>query len=84
MKKMFLLLATMLLGTTLSGQDSSDKLYLIFELMHVDNEQEAAYAETENFWEKIHEQRVQRGDIVGWDLWSLLPGGKIRITSTLR
>jgi hypothetical protein len=73
---MFLLLATMLLGGTLFGQDSSDKLYVIMEMMHVDNEQETAYAETENFWEKIHQQRVQSGEIIGWDLWSLLPGGE--------
>ncbi len=55
---------------------AQDDLYLIFELMKVDNEQENAYAETENFWEKIHQQRVQSGDIIGWDLWSLQPSGE--------
>jgi len=55
---------------------AQDKLYLVFEFMKVDNEQEAAYAETEAFWEKIHAQRVRSGDIIGWDLWFLGPGGE--------
>jgi hypothetical protein len=55
---------------------SQEKLYLIFEFMKVDNEQEAAYADTEEFWAKIHEQRVKNGDIIGWDLWRLQPGGE--------
>jgi hypothetical protein len=55
---------------------AQDKLYLVFELMKVDNEQETAYMETENFWEKIHQERVQSGEIIGWDLWQLLPGGE--------
>ncbi len=55
---------------------AQDKLYLVFEFMAVDNEQEADYAETEAFWEKIHEQRAKNGDIIGWDLWSLQPGGE--------
>lgn len=68
-----MLITIMLLGNTVIGQD---KLYLIFEFMRVDNEQEAAYMETESFWEKIHEQRTKNGDILGWDLWSLQPGGE--------
>ncbi len=55
---------------------AQDKLYLVFEFMKVDNEQVAVYMETESFWEKIHEQRVKNGDIIGWDLWSLKPGGE--------
>lgn len=35
---------------------AQDKLYLVFEFMQVDNEQEASYAETEEFWQKIHGQ----------------------------
>ena len=73
MKKLLMLIAILLLGNTVIAQD---KLYLIFEFMKVDNEQEAAYMETESFWEKIHEQRVKNGDILGWDLWSLQPGGE--------
>ncbi len=73
MKKLLLVLAIVLLGNTTIAQE---KTYLLFEFMKVDNEQESAYAETEDFWEKIHAQRVKNGDIVGWDLWSLQPGGE--------
>lgn len=73
MKKVLILFALVFLC---SNSYAQDKLYLIFELMKVDNEQEQAYSETENFWEKIHEQRAQSGEIIGWDLWSLLPGGE--------
>ncbi|MBZ9728650.1 hypothetical protein LB467_03040 [Salegentibacter sp. JZCK2] len=73
MKSLLILIAIMLVGNTGIAQD---KLYLIFEFMKVDNEQEQAYMETEVFWEKIHEERVKNGDILGWDLWSLQPGGE--------
>jgi hypothetical protein len=73
MKNLLILIAIMLVGNTAIAQD---KLYLIFEFMKVDNEQEQAYMETEEFWEKIQEQRVKNGDILGWDLWSLQPGGE--------
>lgn len=73
MKNLIILIAIMLVGNNGFAQD---KLYLIFEFMKVDNEQEQSYWETEEFWEKIHEQRVENGDILGWDLWSLQPGGE--------
>ncbi len=73
MKKLLMLIAIILLGNTVVAQN---KLYLLFEFMKVDNEQETAYMETETFWEKIHEQRTKNGDIIGWDLWSLQPGGE--------
>ncbi len=73
MKKLLILIAILLFSNNAFTQD---KLYLIFEFMEVDNEQEAAYMETEAFWEKIQEQRVKNGDILGWDLWSLQPGGE--------
>lgn len=73
MKKFLMLIAIILLGNNIFAQE---KLYLIFEFMKVDNEQEQAYMETESFWEKIHEQRTKNGDILGWDLWSLQPGGE--------
>jgi len=73
MKKVLFLLATVMLCNLAIAQD---KLFLIVELMKVDNAQEASYAETEAFWEKIHQQRVNNGDILGWDLWSLRPGGE--------
>jgi len=73
MKKLLMLLILVVLSTNAIAQD---KLYLIFEFMEVDNEQEAAYMETEEFWQKIHQQRVKNGDIIGWDLWRLQPGGE--------
>jgi len=75
MKKLMIITALMVFGFTANAQE---KLYLVFEFMKVDNEQEAAYSETESFWEKIQEQRVKAGDIIGWDLWSLQPGGEMQ------
>ncbi|GAA4324910.1 hypothetical protein GCM10023115_41310 [Pontixanthobacter gangjinensis] len=66
----------LILMSLLCSVGFSQETYLIFEFMKVDNSQEAFYTETEDFWEKIHEQRVASGDIVGWDLWQLLPGGE--------
>lgn len=54
---------------------SQDPLYLTFELMKVEEGMGSDYWETESFWEKIHEQRIKNGDIIGWDLWSLSPSG---------
>ncbi|MFX0555538.1 hypothetical protein ACOCEA_02000 [Maribacter sp. CXY002] len=75
MKKVVLIAALMLLGVMASAQE---KLYLVFEFMKVDNEQDSAYTETEEFWEKIQQQRVKAGDIIGWDLWALSPGGEMQ------
>lgn len=75
MKNSIVVMALMLFGNMSMAQE---KLYLIFEFMKVDNEQEAAYSEAEAFWEKIQEQRVKAGDIIGWDLWSLKPGGEMQ------
>ena len=73
MKKLLLLLAIIFISINTFSQD---KLYLVFEFMKVDNEQEGDYMETESFWQKIHEERVKNGDIIGWDLWALQPGGE--------
>jgi len=75
MKKVILIAVLMLFGVMANAQE---KLYLVFEFMKVDNEQESAYAETEEFWQKIQEQRVKAGDIIGWDLWALSPGGEMQ------
>ena len=58
------------------AQEEDRTLYLVFEFMNVDNEQETAYQVTESFWKKIHQARVDNGEILGWDLWSLQPGGE--------
>lgn len=73
MKRALCLILIVLLG---SASYAQDEIYLTFEFMKVDNDQETFYFETEDFWEKIHEQRAASGDIIGWDLWQLLPGGE--------
>lgn len=73
MKRIIFIFVALLFSTLTFGQD---QLYAIVELMEVDNEQETAYAQTEEFWQKIHQQRVNSGEIIGWDLWQLLPGGE--------
>lgn len=73
MRKLFMFIAVILFSGNMIAQD---KIYLLFEFMKVNNDQEMAYGETENFWQKIHDQRVKNGDIIGWDLWSLQPGGE--------
>ena len=74
MKKRFAIILLTMFVVQLSA--AQEKLYLEFDFMKVDNEQDAGYAETEAFWEKIHEQRLKNGDIIGWDLWALQPGGE--------
>ena len=73
MKKVLFLFVALLMATITTAQD---KLFLVFEMMEVDNSQESAYQDTEDFWEKIHQQRVNNDEIIGWDLWQLLPGGE--------
>ncbi len=73
MKKLLMFIAIVLFS---SGAIAQDPLYLSFEFMHVDEGQNSAYMETEEFWEKVHEQRVKNGDCIGWDLWRLQPAGQ--------
>jgi len=73
MKRLLMVIVAVLFVFNVSAQE---KLYLLFEFMEVDGEQEAAYMETEEFWENIHRERVKNGDIIGWDLWKLQPGGE--------
>jgi len=54
----------------------SSKLYLQFDFMKVKAENSQDYMEVEEFWSAIHEQRAKRGDILGWDLWAITPGGQ--------
>ncbi len=73
MKKVLILGVALMMSLTAMAQE---KLFLTFEFMKVDNEQEEAYMETESLWQKLHEARVINGDIIGWDLWVLSPGGE--------
>lgn len=73
MKKVLIFGVAIMMGITAMAQE---KLYLTFEFMKVDNEQENAYMETETLWQSLHEARVKNGDVIGWDLWALSPGGE--------
>jgi len=75
MKKLIMIMVMTLITTMAIGQDEKP-LYLLFEFMHVDEGMGAAYAETEEFWERVHVQRVKNGDCIGWDLWRLEPSGQ--------
>ena len=57
------------------AQDAPEDLYLIFEFMRVPDEQGSNYREVEEFWSKLHKERIAAGKIIGWDLWSLTPSG---------
>ncbi|WP_228853434.1 hypothetical protein [Aegicerativicinus sediminis] len=77
MRRLFILTFVLTFVMPLRAQNQlPEKFFLIMELMKVDNEQEDSYWETEEFWQKIHEKRVEAGEIIGWDLWQLLPGGE--------
>jgi len=73
MKNLLILFALLMVSNLTIAQE---KLYLVFEFMKVDNEQEMEYNATEEFWEKIQVQRIKAGDIMGWDLWALSPEGE--------
>lgn len=75
MKKILIFIALLLVGNMAIAQEN---LHLVFEFMKVDNEQETDYGATEEFWQKIQEQRVKSGDILGWDLWTIKPGGEMQ------
>lgn len=75
MRKLVTIVVLAFFTTIVFGQDEKP-LYLLFEFMHVDEGQGSNYAATEEFWEKVHVQRVKNGDCIGWDLWRLEPSGQ--------
>lgn len=68
MKRIILFVAFILFGNNAISQTQT---YLLFEFMKVAPEQESAYLETENFWEKVHDQRIKSGEIMSWELWRM-------------
>ena len=72
MKKLFL---TFICALFTLGIMAQEPLYLTIELMKVEEGMGEDYWETESFWEKLHQERVKKGDIIGWDLWALSPSG---------
>lgn len=72
MRKILLLVTLALLCNFSMAQQER---FLVFDFMKVADDMENDYWETETFFEKIHEERLKSGEILGWDLWSLKPGG---------
>ena len=75
MKKLITLLLVVFITTRVEAQENPKQLYLLFEFMQVNDEQESDYWEVEEFWSGIHKQRVADKTILSWDMWSLTPGG---------
>nr|WP_321356830.1 hypothetical protein [uncultured Draconibacterium sp.] len=76
MKRSVLLAAFLLLSTaTLLAQQENDRLYILMEFMSVSDEMDGDYQQVEEFWTKIHQQRIADNNIVGWDLWAMMPNG---------
>lgn len=50
------------------------KRYLVFEFIRVDKGKTLDYLEYKDFLSKVYSQAVEKGDIIGWDLWSLKSG----------
>ncbi len=75
MKKLLFLTLIAFATTCIVAQEKSDQLYLLFEFMHVNDEDDSDYWEIEQFWSEIHKQRVADKNIIGWDLWALTPSG---------
>lgn len=75
MKKLLALALVVLMASGIKAQESSSKLYLLFEFMQVNDEHGSDYLSVEQFWSGIHKQRVADKSILGWDLWSLSPSG---------
>ena len=77
MKKTIFFLFTLFLSITViaQGELANNDLYLTFEWMEVNDKYRGDYLDVEEFWEGIHQQRANAGEILGWDLWTVLPGG---------
>ena len=52
-----------------------EPLYMLQEFMYVEEENRNDYWEIEEFWSKIHKQRIAEGNIRAWIMWELTPSG---------
>ena len=75
MKTLYTLVLVALICVGAKAQEKAPSLYLLFEFMHVDSHNSGDSWQVEDFWSGIHKQRVADKSILGWDLWSLTPGG---------
>lgn len=76
MKRLFTLALIIFMTVRINAQEKPEQLYLLFEFMQVNDEQESDYWQVEEFWSGIHKQRVADKTILGWDMWSLTPAGE--------
>lgn len=72
MKKILMTGIFLFMGLIILAQG---KEYLLFEFMEVQDENASDYLDVEEFWSKIHQQRIADKSILGWDFWALTPGG---------
>lgn len=63
----------MMAGIAVSAQEGTT--YLLMEMMEIKDGMGQQYLEVEEFWSGIHQQRVEAGEIRGWDLWTMEPSG---------
>ena len=75
MKTLLTLALVLLISLGTKAQEKESSLYLLFEFMHVDGTNSVDYWQVEDFWSGIHKQRTADKSILGWDLWTLSPGG---------
>lgn len=75
MTKLITLALVIFMTTRINAQENPKQLYLLFEFMQVNDEQESDYWQVEEFWSGVHKQRVADKSIIGWDMWSLTPNG---------
>lgn len=75
MKRFFTISLLFFASLCLFAQETNKPLYLLFEFMHVNDEDNSDYWEIEQFWSEIHKQRIADNAILGWDLWALTPSG---------
>ncbi|MBS9525087.1 hypothetical protein KIH41_10900 [Litoribacter ruber] len=72
MRKLTLLLLALCFNTALVfGQE---KKYMVFEFMKVETGNTINYMDHKDFLERIYKKAVEKGDISGWDFWSLKSG----------
>ncbi|EON77485.1 hypothetical protein ADIS_2015 [Lunatimonas lonarensis] len=53
---------------------AQERRYLVFEFIRVDAGKTVDYLEYKDFLAKVYGQAVKKGDIQGWDLWSMKTG----------
>lgn len=72
MKK--LLILSTLVCICFQFSHAQEKRYLVFEFIRVDKGKTIDYLEYKDFLSKVYAQAVEKGNIIGWDLWSLKSG----------